>query len=246
MRKILLVILVLLLAGIGTSYAQDPGIRDTVRFGDWGVYLPLQPATGIATVPLFVFNDEPLASMTFPLKWSGPIEISGVNFSNEVDSIFEYKFIFIDTSANRAGIGLFNLNPSVFPSGSRIIGALILIVKDTGIALIDSFWTQAPPNPGISFTSSNIDLIFPVLDRIPFSLSHQLNKPGDVNGDMLILLPDIVYFVNYLFRGGPPPANIQMSDVNLDCTINFEDLIFLVNYIFNSGPNPLPSWCSNL
>src|SRR4030065_35125 len=106
MQKVLLVILVLLLAGMGITYAQDPGIRDTVRFGDWGVYLPCPPCSGIATVPIFAVHDESLETIKCYLKSSGPVEICTVQYSPELDSYFEVQSAYIPSPRNFVAINL--------------------------------------------------------------------------------------------------------------------------------------------
>lgn len=248
MKRILSIISLLLLAEIGT--AQDPGIRDTVRFGDWGVYLPCPPCSGIATVPIFVYHDEYLHAMEFYLKRTGPIRLDDVVFTSEIDSFFKLQNIAIDTTGPFAIIWLYpdplDPPPSPFPPGSRVIGYFVILVEDTGAASIDTFTPEAPPNPPITFWTPEAEIVSPSFYTSPFHLVPQNIKPSDANGDGSTSLVDIIYFVNYIFKNGSPPVNKQMSDVNLDCALNIEDLIFLVNYIFKSGPKPLPSWCSEL
>jgi hypothetical protein len=61
---------------------------------------------------------------------------------------------------------------------------------------------------------------------------------GDVNGGGQINLNDVVYLLNYLFIGGPPPDPMAAGDVNCDGTINVSDVVYLINYLFISGPPP--------
>jgi hypothetical protein len=61
---------------------------------------------------------------------------------------------------------------------------------------------------------------------------------GDVNGDGSIDLGDVVYLVNYLWRGGPPPDPYQAGDANCDGTITISDIVYLVNYLFYGGSAP--------
>ncbi|MGB8657665.1 MAG: dockerin type I domain-containing protein [Candidatus Zixiibacteriota bacterium] len=63
-------------------------------------------------------------------------------------------------------------------------------------------------------------------------------RPGDVTGDNLVDAPDVVFLVNYLFLGGPPPNPPAAGDVTGDCFIGLSDLIWLINYLYRSGPPP--------
>jgi hypothetical protein len=48
----------------------------------------------------------------------------------------------------------------------------------------------------------------------------------------------VVYLINYLFLGGPPPDPWEMGDVNCDGVINIADVVYLINYLFLDGPPP--------
>lgn len=62
---------------------------------------------------------------------------------------------------------------------------------------------------------------------------------GDVNETGAINSADIIYLVNFVFKGGPEPTCSPLSgDVNCTSAINSADIIFLVNYVFKAGPPP--------
>ncbi len=61
---------------------------------------------------------------------------------------------------------------------------------------------------------------------------------GDLSGDTLIDLTDVLFLVAYLFEGGPPPNPPASGDVNGDCFIGFSDLLWLINYLYRGGPAP--------
>ncbi|HKZ22038.1 MAG TPA: dockerin type I domain-containing protein [candidate division Zixibacteria bacterium] len=64
---------------------------------------------------------------------------------------------------------------------------------------------------------------------------YELYTPGDANGDEKITLIDIVYVVNYVFRGGPEPIPFFLSgDMNEDARVDLIDILLLVNYVFSS------------
>lgn len=51
-------------------------------------------------------------------------------------------------------------------------------------------------------------------------------------------ISDIVYLINYLFRGGPAPEPIEWGDVNCDDDSDLRDVVYLINYLFRGGPVP--------
>lgn len=61
---------------------------------------------------------------------------------------------------------------------------------------------------------------------------------GDTNCDFVIDIGDVVYLLNYLFRGQQPPVTPAMGDTNADGVIDLGDVIYLINYLFKGGPPP--------
>ena len=61
---------------------------------------------------------------------------------------------------------------------------------------------------------------------------------GDANGDNLVDIADVVYLINYLYKGGPPPDPLAAGDPNADCVISLSDLVYLINYLYKDGPPP--------
>ena len=61
---------------------------------------------------------------------------------------------------------------------------------------------------------------------------------GDANADGKVSVSDIVYLVNYLFKGGSSPAPIQRGDANCDGYVTVSDVVYLINYLFKGGPPP--------
>jgi glucose/arabinose dehydrogenase len=61
-------------------------------------------------------------------------------------------------------------------------------------------------------------------------------RHGDVNDDETLDVGDVVYLIEYLFRGGPAPAPLESGDTNCDGVVNAGDVVFLINYLFKGGP----------
>jgi len=67
---------------------------------------------------------------------------------------------------------------------------------------------------------------------------------GDVNAsDMLesasLDISDLVYLINYLYKGGPEPHPfVDQGDVNRNNWVNSEDVVYLIDYLFKGGDPP--------
>ena len=68
---------------------------------------------------------------------------------------------------------------------------------------------------------------------------------GDVDGDSEVVIADVVYLINYIFRNGTPPQcpepYVSCADVNGDGEVTVADGVYLINYLFRNGPPPLCS-----
>ncbi len=70
-------------------------------------------------------------------------------------------------------------------------------------------------------------------------------KCGDVNNDGVIDVGDVVYLINYLFKGGLAPVPLRcVGDVNNDDVVDIGDVVYLINYLFKSGIAPSPLCCT--
>ncbi|TFG89842.1 MAG: hypothetical protein E4H15_08660 [Syntrophobacterales bacterium] len=64
--------------------------------------------------------------------------------------------------------------------------------------------------------------------------------PGDASGNQVVNLTDVIYLLNYLFKGDLPPSPMAAGDVNGDCKVNLTDVVYLLNYLFKAGDPPVP------
>jgi hypothetical protein len=68
---------------------------------------------------------------------------------------------------------------------------------------------------------------------------------GDVNNDGVVEVGDVVYLINYLFKGGPAPVPLNcVGDVNNDDATEVGDVVYLINYLFKGGAAPNPNCCT--
>jgi hypothetical protein len=71
---------------------------------------------------------------------------------------------------------------------------------------------------------------------------------GDANCDGTVSVSDVVYLINYLFKGGPwcwcdsvDPLDCHKGpgDANCDGTVSVSDVVYLINYLFKGGSPPI-------
>ncbi|MFQ6002689.1 MAG: dockerin type I domain-containing protein, partial [Candidatus Zixiibacteriota bacterium] len=67
---------------------------------------------------------------------------------------------------------------------------------------------------------------------------HATSARGDLNGDCLINIEDVVYLLNYIFVSGPAPTPECMADVDRDGDVDSDDALYLLSYLFTGGPPP--------
>ena len=66
----------------------------------------------------------------------------------------------------------------------------------------------------------------------------EIDARGDINGDEVIDISDVIHALNYLYKSGPTPDPLEWADVNCDEAVDLSDVIHLINYLFKGGPPP--------
>lgn len=89
--------------------------------------------------------------------------------------------------------------------------------------------------------SSNQDR-YPLMN--PWSGMPITSLCGDANGDGIVDVGDIVYLINYLFKGqSPPKPALCIGDVTCDGIVNVGDIVSLIGYLFKNGVSPCSECC---
>ena len=90
--------------------------------------------------------------------------------------------------------------------------------------------TLLPPDP--SYGYGRID-VFKAADLAGDGFDADF---GDLNGNGTVNAGDIVYLVQYVYSGGPPPVGSGNADMNCDGVVDAYDIEYFVNRIYNGGP----------
>jgi len=118
---------------------------------------------------------------------------------------------------------------------------LIYSINDTKGGTITNIgntfsWTPTPSQWGVHELEAIVS-DGQAESREPFTIEAYFC--GDVNhSGGTANLGDIIYLVNYIFKGGPAPNPLVSGDVNSAGAVNLSDIVYLVNYIFKGGPAP--------
>jgi len=64
--------------------------------------------------------------------------------------------------------------------------------------------------------------------------------PGDANNNGEVNILDIIYLIDYKFKGGPAPMPYAVcsGDIDCNCIVNILDIVQLIDYKFKTGPAP--------
>jgi len=69
----------------------------------------------------------------------------------------------------------------------------------------------------------------------PWDYRGDVNIPG---GDGVVDIGDVVFLINYLYKGGPAPSPLSEGDANCDGVVDLGDIVFLINYLYKNGAVP--------
>ncbi|MEA3296947.1 MAG: hypothetical protein U9R56_03705, partial [candidate division Zixibacteria bacterium] len=78
----------------------------------------------------------------------------------------------------------------------------------------------------------------PIVDTMITHFRVLTSMRGDVDGNELYTINDVIFLAGYVFREGPDPNPLEAGDVDLSGTINVADVAYMVNYLYNFGPRP--------
>ncbi len=215
------------------SFAEDPGIPDTVRLGECHYNLGGSPLEGSLVLSVLVYNDEYLAAVYIPLRWSGPMVCDSARFVGERPEHFS-AYGDIDLSIDHV-IYLFGgtrTGRDSIPPGEGPLAYLCFTLTDTGSVALDSIFLGAERY--LHFVDVQYRLIHP--HWVIFQ--SLVVQPGDASGDGVVDAGDVVSLINYLFRGGDIPDPLCRGDANGDAVVNPSDVVGLINYLFRAGPPP--------
>ena len=216
----------------------DPGAPDSVSFYPQYAYYPLPSGPGLFYAHIRVANDDSVGAITLPLTWSGPVDFDSVTFRETVfgDSI---RIVNTDVLGQKTHISLIPLyDPPIPPTQGLFTTLCFTLNAMTGIVQIDS--TFISPINHLIFTTTEPQGYHPQYVAGEFPVLPYW--PGDVTFDgELRNLEDLLYLLNYIYKGGAaPPHPISADITEPDDIIDIEDVLYLIHYLYKYGPEPNP------
>jgi hypothetical protein len=117
-----------------------------------------------------------------------------------------------------------------FWEGSRVLLATMTFqVEDTMTVCVDSaFWG---PSDRLAFVRADATTYIP-RHQLEYCFSVTYAERGDCNADCVIDVGDLVFLLNYLYKGGPAPVPLEIADLNCDGMVELGDPIVLIHYLY--------------
>ncbi|MDH3891670.1 MAG: PKD domain-containing protein [candidate division Zixibacteria bacterium] len=189
-------------------------------------------------VDIYATNTLPTSEIVLPFSWAGPLEVQFDSASTYGlrSTAFDSRGMINLSPANKRGVYRFRSTEGYqLPPDSGAIVSLYFtcpngVTGDTNPVTITSYGGYAA-----LFTTSRGSVT-------PMQVAGALVVciPGDINNDGLGPdISDLVYMVDYMFNGGPPPEVPATADVDgSGGLIDIADLVYLVDFMFTGGPAP--------
>ena len=227
-------------------FAASPFAANRVYFQETKDTLYIYKFPGKVDLHMMFDNDDTLTAMVHPFSWAGSsdsITLVAKNcdnsgwFAGSGAAIFDQKICRFDPPDKQMVNGLrFTCQTCVVPPGANRLYAVwtFNVQTENSILCMDStFMTPTNHLRWINIKSAGIT---PQYTKRCWVIAKSPAVCGDANSDGKVDLVDIVYLINYVFYGGPPPGG--SADVDGDGVVDISDIIWLINYMFYGGPPP--------
>ena len=186
---------------------------------------------------------QPIRGATIPLKIPDGMVVCSLSTAGLMTEAWDYTYSVIEPADGWILMALANSFEDVIPVGENTVFNIYFYPTDADCAgYTHIHWDTAlsgDPVRNLLFADTADQDVQVGFDRLRDSTGVPPYIPGDMNGSGFVDIGSLIYLVNYMFQGGPPPQVMDAADVNGSCTgPNIADLTYLVSYMFNDGPPP--------
>jgi subtilisin family serine protease len=212
---------------------------DTVDIAD-----VIAPKGEQMVVPVYMHNTVQIKEIQFSFSMANSLGVT-VDSISTVGLRTEYFETIINNSLvinSKYGFLLMTDDPA--SSGTSYLQ------PDTG-AILNLYFNVPPTAPGgevmvidsisASGKAPRYESLWGKLVPVFYSGSIEIEScaRGDVDCSSGIDISDLVYLVDYMFNGGPPPDPYYVGNIDgVGESIDISDLVYMIDFMFNSGPPP--------
>ncbi|MGB7063090.1 MAG: S8 family serine peptidase [Candidatus Zixiibacteriota bacterium] len=220
------------------TYACNQGCVVVAAMGNNNSNTPQYPAAFSNTIAVGATDTDD--SRCVPPDWQNfGMPTGGSNFGSHIDVVAPGNWIYStawnDTYAYWSGTSM------AAPFVSGLAGLIIMQapVKPSPDEVRQIIQSTAEDQVGLASEDTPGWDQYYGHGRINANGAIQALAPaGDANGDGTIDIGDVVYLINYLYKGGPAPEPLDAGDANSDGVIDIGDVVYLINYLYKGGPSP--------
>ncbi|MCP4704987.1 MAG: hypothetical protein GY865_10280 [candidate division Zixibacteria bacterium] len=175
---------------------------------------------------------EYIGFLHMPFPSSPPVfESYPAEISNNPDGTFYYDFNVFDSDGPASWI-----NYKIIDGPGEIDASTGEYTLASKCGTLDpSFMVHISVSDGINDHS----LDNPDMNAIvTFNKVYPVAIKGDVNGDKVIDLLDILSIIDYKYNDGEEPQVLDVADTNNDKVVNILDILIIINFKYKGGPAP--------
>ncbi len=212
-------------------------VADTIDAPDM-----IAPRGSIISVPIRIRNTIPLEYIKIPIEYSGDLDLTYHSLTTvgcRTENFEIAQLVAEDPPTKRLAIQLqasaAQSNPPL-PPGEGVVVIVKFVVGSpaqmdyTTTMLFDGYWIHKPYFSGDLAGYETVGLSATI---------GATYVCADVEVDGLVNVLDIIYLIEYKFKGGPAPAPMETADVNSDTQVDILDIIYLVDFKFKGGEPPV-------
>ena len=107
-------------------------------------------------------------------------------------------------------------------------------------------WLATEADTGIWISSFSAIDVCGAIDTHQVDIQVGMPFCGDCTKDAVIDLGDVVYLINYLFKGGAPPDPLCQGDANCNGDRDIGDVVLLINFLYKGGFAPCFECCAGI
>jgi hypothetical protein len=201
-------------------------------------------AYGDMVQPVHVKLTQPIKGASIPLKIPLDAEVDSLSRVGLLTENWDYAFSYVKPDSGFLYVALANSSGDIIPVGEHAVFNIHFHALNADC--YDPFYIawdtalSADPVRNLLFADVNGLDLEAAVDRERDRTEVPPYTPGDLDLTGGVDIADLVYMVDYMFNGGPPPFIMNTIDVNGSCTgPNIADLVYFVDYFFQGGDPPL-------